>query len=85
MFAFLGGEYQPLLADCIQLQDDIALQEKAVDCLRILTTGNDLNQLALFSIPAGVRNLVRIMTLHKTNEVLFTKQKCGQYGWSGHS
>ena len=43
--------------------------EKAVDCLRILTTGNDMNKLSLFSIPVGVRSLVRIMTTHEASEV----------------
>ena len=35
--------------------------EKAVDCLRILTTGNDANKVALFSIPAAMPALVRLM------------------------
>ena len=35
--------------------------EKAVDCLRILTTGNDANKVSLFSIPAAMPSLVRLM------------------------
>ena len=35
--------------------------EKAVDCLRILTTGNDANKVSLFSIPAAMPALVRLM------------------------
>lgn len=49
-------------------QEDSVLQEKAVDCLRVLTTANDLNKLSLFSIPAGVRSLVNIMTRHQAGE-----------------
>ena len=32
-----------------------------MDCLRILTTGNDANKVALFSIPAAMPALVRLM------------------------
>ena len=33
-----------------------------MDCLRILTTGNDANKVALFSIPAAMPALVRLMS-----------------------
>ena len=36
--------------------------EKAVDCLRILTTGNEPNKIALFTIPAAVPALVKLMS-----------------------
>lgn len=32
-----------------------------MDCLRILTTGNDANKVSLFSIPAAMPALVRLM------------------------
>ena len=32
-----------------------------MDCLRVLTAGNELNKLALFGIPVGVRRLIQIM------------------------
>ena len=35
--------------------------EKAVDCLRILTTGNEANKVSLFTIPAAVPALVKLM------------------------
>lgn len=34
---------------------------KAVDCLRILTTGNEANKAALFSTPSALSSLVRLM------------------------
>ena len=44
------------------LQEGSAVVEKAVDCLRILTTGNDANKIALFTIPAAVPALVKLMS-----------------------
>lgn len=32
-----------------------------MDCLRILTTGNEANKVALFTIPAAVPALVKLM------------------------
>lgn len=51
------------------VQADTDLTEKAVDCLRILTTGNERNQLALYSIPVGIRALVHIMTTSSPSSV----------------
>lgn len=51
------------------MQGDQQLQEKAVDCLRVLTTADDVNKLSLFSIPAGVRGLIRILSEHSADEV----------------
>ena len=38
---------------------------KCVDCLRILTTGNEANKAALFSIPSSLPALVRLMDSDK--------------------
>ena len=38
------------------------LVEKTVDCLRVLTSGNEANKLALFGNPTGVRSLIQLMT-----------------------
>lgn len=35
--------------------------EKAVDCLRIITTGNDANKRALVEIPIALRGLMRLL------------------------
>jgi hypothetical protein len=51
------------------MQADAILAEKAVDCLRILTTGNERNQLALYNIPVAIRALVRIMTISSPTSV----------------
>lgn len=51
------------------LQTSGDLVEKTVDCLRIITTGNNRNKLALFSIPAGVRRLISIMAANKPSAV----------------
>jgi hypothetical protein len=46
----------------------LAVQEKAVDCLRILTTGNDANRHALYSNHAAVSAIVRL-TQHRSEAV----------------
>ncbi len=51
------------------LQTEGELIEKTVDCLRILTTGNERNKLALYSIPAGVKRLISIMTANEPSAV----------------
>ena len=51
------------------LQSDAALAEKAVDCLRILTTGNEHNQTALYGIPVGIRTLVNIISTNSPESV----------------
>lgn len=51
------------------MQTEGELVEKTVDCLRILTTGNERNKLALYSIPAGVKRLISIMTANKPSAV----------------
>ncbi len=38
---------------------------KCVDCLRILTTGNEANKAALFAIPSALPALVRLMDSDK--------------------
>ena len=53
---------------CAQAADADVL-EKAVDCLRILTTGNDSNKVALFTIPAGVPSLVRLLSTSNPDQV----------------
>ena len=40
---------------------------KAVDSLRILTTGNDPNKVALVGIPSSLASLVRLMDPDKPN------------------
>ena len=40
---------------------------KAVDSLRILTTGNDPNKVALVGIPSSLASLVRLMAPDKPN------------------
>ena len=35
--------------------------EKAVDCLRIITTGNDANKRALVEIPIALPGLMRLL------------------------
>ena len=39
----------------------MAVTEKAVDCLRILTTGNEANKVALLTSASGLPCLVRLM------------------------
>jgi len=51
------------------MQADANLAEKAVDCLRILTTGNEQNQTALYGIPVGIRTLVQIMSTNSPTSV----------------
>ena len=48
---------------------DADVLEKTVDCLRILTTGNDSNKVALFTIPAGVPSLVRLLSTTNPDQV----------------
>ncbi len=43
------------------LQVDMSVIEKAVDCLRILTTGNEANKVALLTSASGLPCLVRLM------------------------
>ena len=43
------------------VQVDMAVTEKAVDCLRILTTGNEANKVALLTSASGLPCLVRLM------------------------
>lgn len=43
------------------LQVDLSVTEKAVDCLRILTTGNEANKVALLTSASGLPCLVRLM------------------------
>lgn len=50
---------------------DADVLEKTVDCLRILTTGNDSNKVALFTIPAGVPSLVRLLSTTNPDQVRF--------------
>lgn len=45
----------------IDLQVDQQLVGKAIDCLRILTTGNDGNKVALFTIPSSLSSIVRLL------------------------
>ncbi|KAK9864085.1 hypothetical protein WJX84_012086 [Apatococcus fuscideae] len=49
---------------------DADVLEKTVDCLRILTTGNDSNKVALFTIPAGVPSLVRLLSTANPDQVV---------------
>jgi hypothetical protein len=35
---------------------------KAIDCLRILTTGNDANKAALYGIPSSMSSLVSLLS-----------------------
>ena len=42
-------------------QADDNILGKTVDCLRIVTTGNEANKAALFSIPSSLAALVRLM------------------------
>ncbi|KAK9861860.1 hypothetical protein WJX84_003228 [Apatococcus fuscideae] len=49
---------------------DADVLEKAVDCLRILTTSNDSNKVALFTIPAGVPALVRLLSTTNPDQVV---------------
>ena len=43
------------------VQVDMSVTEKAVDCLRILTTGNEANKVALLTSASGLPCLVRLM------------------------
>lgn len=42
-------------------QVEMSVIEKAVDCLRILTTGNEANKVALLTSASGLPCLVRLM------------------------
>lgn len=42
-------------------QEKLEIVEKAVDCLRIITTGNDVNKRALVEIPIALPALVRLL------------------------
>ena len=43
------------------MQVDESVTEKAVDCLRILTTANEANKVALLTSASGLPSLVRLM------------------------
>lgn len=45
----------------ILMQVEMMVIEKAVDCLRILTTGNEANKVALLTSASGLPCLVRLM------------------------
>ncbi len=45
----------------IWVQVEMSVIEKAVDCLRILTTGNEANKVALLTSASGLPCLVRLM------------------------
>ena len=45
----------------LTVQVDTSVTEKAVDCLRILTTGNEANKVALLTSASGLPCLVRLM------------------------
>jgi hypothetical protein len=55
----------PLSSDHIAagrtLQEKTETVEKAVDCLRIITTGNDANKRALVEIPIALPGLMRLL------------------------
>lgn len=59
------GQLHHIQVQCILAvllgQVDLVLVGKAVDCLRILTTGNEPNKAALFGIPSALSSLVRLM------------------------
>ena len=46
----------------MHLQERTDIIEKAVDCLRIVTTGNDANKRALVEIPIAVPALVALLS-----------------------
>lgn len=58
---FLIGGLVPESGWCGFVQVDQVLVGKAVDCLRILTTGNEANKAALFAIPSALSSLGRLM------------------------
>ena len=43
------------------MQEDKQLVSKSMDCLRILTTGNEANKEALFQIPSSLSTLLKHM------------------------
>lgn len=43
------------------MQEKTETVEKAVDCLRIITTGNDANKRALVEIPIALPGLMRLL------------------------
>lgn len=44
------------------MQEDKQLVSKSMDCLRILTTGNEANKEALFQIPSSLSTLMKRMS-----------------------
>ena len=68
---------------CVQTADADVL-EKAVDCLRILTTSNDSNKVALFTIPAGVPALVRLLSTTNPDQVRRPAASLCQGSGMGH-
>ena len=44
------------------VQEDKQLVSKSMDCLRILTTGNEANKEALFQIPSSLSTLMKRMS-----------------------
>ena len=44
------------------MQEDKQLISKAMDCLRILTTGNEANKEAIFHIPSSLSTLMKHMS-----------------------
>ncbi len=52
---------ETITASFVLVQVDLVLVGKAVDCLRILTTGNEANKAALFGIPSALSSLIRLM------------------------
>lgn len=58
----LPSTTQSLAIDSVvSVQVDMSVIEKAVDCLRILTTGNEANKVALLTSASGLPCLVRLM------------------------
>lgn len=51
--------FQDLLPSTAQEKTETV--EKAVDCLRIITTGNDANKRALVEIPIALKGLMRLL------------------------
>lgn len=51
----------PQLVKLIGSEEKLETVEKAVDCLRIITTGNDVNKRALVEIPIALPALIRLL------------------------
>ena len=66
------------LVACLQVPADP--MARAVDCLRILTSGNESNKLALTSSSSSLPSLVRLMDVRLTTDMVLLERAAAVLG-----